>query len=369
MRNYCGPERPRKTLQRWAALIWPAILLSSFLLLAAGCAGQQVEPVSYSHDLFVMDTAVNITVYAADEATARQAAEAAAGEFSRINDLTGRFPGKNLPDPQGSDVYRVNQAAGIGPVQVSDDTLTMVSRALHYARISGGAFDLAIGPVMDLWGFGGDPRVPDEAELAKALLLADWQKIVVDQAAKTIYLPEKGMVMDLGGVAKGYATDKAAEKLRSLGITSALINAGGNVFALGGKPDGSPWRIGIQDPRDSGGVLAILQVKDSAVVSSGDYQRYFERDGVRYHHIIDPASGLPARDLMGTTVIMDNSTDADILSTLLFVLGPEKGLAFQKTQPGVEAVLVTPDKKITVSSGLEGTIELQGLDGYTVVGQ
>lgn len=343
-----------------------AVLLI-LMISIVGCAKQPASPEKFSKDIFTMDTAINITVYSADPAIGQKAADQAAAEYQRINDLTGRFTGKNLPNPQGSDVYRINQSAGIAPVQVGEDTMAMALRAQYFAGLTGGAFNIAIGPIMDLWGFGGTAyHLPTEAELKAILPLADNRKVVIDQEAKTIYLPEKGMVMDLGGVAKGYATDMAVQKLRALGIKNALINAGGNVFAVGSKPDGKPWRVGIQDPRDTNGVVAIINVIDQAVVSSGDYERYFEQDGVRYHHIIDPASGKQARSLMGTTIVMDNSTDADILSTTLFVLGPVKGMALQKTLPGVETVFISPEKKITYSSGLDGKIEWTGIEGYQV---
>ena len=341
-------------------------VLLMLIMSLAGCSAQPDSLEKTSKDIFTMDTAINITVYTADPALGQSAADQAAVEFQRINNLTNRFAAK-LSDPQASDVYRVNQSAGIAPVVVGADTLAMAQRAQYFAGLSGGAFDIAIGPIMDLWGFGGTAyHLPTDAEIKKLLPLADYRKIVIDADQKTIFLPEKGMIMDLGGIAKGYATDMAAKKIRDLGIKNALINAGGNVFAIGSKPDGQPWRIGIQDPRDANSVVAIVKVSDRAVVSSGDYQRYFEQDGVRYHHIIDPASGKQARSVMGTTIIMDNSTDADILSTTMFVLGPAKGMAFQKTLPGVEAVFITPGKEITYSSGLDGIIEFPGGNGYTL---
>lgn len=343
------------------------IFFAIVILSAVGCVDRPAELPKISKDFFAMDTAINITVFSEDQVEGQEAAEQAAEEFQRINNLVGRFPGKNLPNPQGSDIYRVNEEAGKAPVQVSEDTLTMVERAQHFAELSGGTFDLAIGPVMDLWGFGGEKyRVPTTAELEKILPLTDYRKIIIDQEAKTIFLPEKGMVMDLGGIAKGYATDLAVKKLRDLGIKHAIVNAGGNVFALGSKPDGSPWRIGIQDPRDGNGVVAIVSVTDAAVVSSGDYERYFEENGVRYHHIMDPATGMPVRHLIGTTIVMDNSTDADIFSTVMFVLGAEKGMAFQKELPGVEVIFINDRKEISFSDGLDGKIEFTNQENYTL---
>jgi len=347
-------------------------LLSIFLILslAVGCTPnssgttppidtpQPADLEKISGRFFIMDTYVTITVYSSDKTKGQEAIDQAAAEFQRINNLVGRFLGKNLSNPQESDVYRVNEMAGISPVQVSDDTLAMIKRAIHFAELSGGLFDITIGPIMDLWGFGGEEyHIPPEDELKQALLLTGYQKIIVDEQAKTVYLPGKGMVMDLGGVAKGYATDVAVQKLRALGIKSGIINAGGNIFVLGSKPDGSPWKVGIRDPRDKNGHLAVVDVIDSAVISSGDYERYFEENGVRYHHIMDPSTGKQARGLMATTVIANNSMDADIFSTLMFVLGTEKGMEFKKTLPEVEIVFTNDRKEITYSDGLNGKIE------------
>lgn len=351
-------------------LLMRLLVLSLLLttLLAAGCksqdfgdsgTGQPSDLEKVSSDFFAMDTPINITVYASNQEKGKEAIDQAGAEFQRINDLVGRFPGRNLADPQGSDVYRINEKAGISPVEVSDDTLAMIKKAQHYAKESGGYFDIAIGPVMDLWGFGGEEyRVPTEEEINKALLLSGYEKIIIDDQGKTVYLPEKGMVMDLGGVAKGYATDMAVQKLRDAGIKSGIINAGGNVFVMGSKPDGSPWKVGIQDPRDRNGLVAVMEVTDAAVISSGDYERYFEEDGVRYHHIMDPSTGKPARGLMGTTIVTDNSTNADIFSTLMFVLGTEKGMEFQKKLSGVEVVFINDEKEISYTEGLEGKIDL-----------
>ncbi len=346
---------------------WILLLMLFSMIFTTSCMDKNAEPEKISKDIFTMDTMINITAYARDLTKGREAVEQAAGEFQRINDLVGRFPGEHLPDTQKSDIIRLNEKAGIAPVTVSDDTLAMVGRAIYCAKLSAGAFDITIGPVMDLWGFGGEQyHVPTEDELNRVLPLTDYRKIIIDKEAKTIFLPEKGMIMDLGGIAKGYATDLAVQKLRAGGIESALVNAGGNVFALGSKPDGSPWQIGIQDPRDSTAVAAILSVTDKAVISSGDYERYFEEKGVRYHHIIDPASGRPARGVMGTTIVTNNSTDGDIFSTLMFVLGPEKGMALQKTWQEMEVVFITDQKEIIYSHGLDGLIEFTNQTDYSV---
>lgn len=325
------------------------LTISFFLLLLvialSGCGGQ--EQLKYDRDFFAMDTYIACQVLSADEEQAAEALDAVQAAFMEIDRLTNRFA-------QDSEITAVNRNAGVAPVKVSADVFAMVETSLQWSDKSEGAFNILIGDVMDLWGFGSEhPTVPSQEALAAALTRTDYHQIVLDKANSTIYLPQKGMVMDLGGVAKGYATDKAVAALKELGITNALINAGGNVYAMGCRADGTPWKVGVQDPRNPQGIKTVLQGRDTALVSSGDYQRYFEKDGVRYHHILDPASGTPARASAGTTVIMKSATLADILSTILFVKGPTEGIKLAESLEEVEAALIiTGDGKIYTTQNL-----------------
>lgn len=323
-----------------------SVLILALCLAFASCGGSKAK--TYSGELFAMDTYITYSVVTADEAQAEAALEAVEEAFTRVDALTGRFTA-------GSDVSRINENAGVGPAEVGADTLTIVELALEWAARTDGAFNILLGGVSDLWGFNSeDPAVPAEEALAEALLHTDQSKIVVDAGASTVFLPEAGMVLDLGGVAKGYATDLAAAALRELGVENALINAGGNVYVMGTKEDGSPWRVGVQDPRDSQALTAVIEAEGKALVSSGDYQRYFEMDGVRYHHIIDPATGQPAPLCSGTTVVADSAAVADILSTALFVKGPEAGVALAESLPEADgALLIDRDGRITLSTGMD----------------
>ncbi len=316
-----------------------------------------------------MNTLVRIQVACEDEEKGRRALREAFAVFKRIDHLTSRFPeGEPAPSAPG-DVLRINDKAGLGSVQVSDDTIEILQRSNYYAGLSGGAFDVSLGPVMDCWDFGQDKQyVPASEKIGKALKLVDYRNIEIDPGQKTVFLTEPGMSLDLGGVAKGYATDKAVKTLRELGIKHALINAGGNVYALGTGPDGAPWRVGVQDPRNSEGIVAVLALKDSAAATSGDYQRYFEQGCIRYHHIIVPSTGQQARDLIQTTVIAESATDADILSTALFVLGPRHGMSFVQSLPDTGAVLIGPDKLVSVTANLNNQLTFTGEGGYQVAG-
>lgn len=329
-------------------------------LMLFGCTGHE----EYSSQQFLMDTVVDITVYAHREETAREGVLAAFDEIKRIADLTDRFPEKGSRAYALSDVCKINSMAGIRPVKVSDDVLTMVELSQKYYNTTERAFDITVGPLMDLWGFGGKPSVPSDRDIRGKLALVGMDKVIVDRQAKTVFLARKGMSLDLGGIAKGYAAEKAGERLKKMGVSQGVINAGGNIIVLGSKTLVQPWKIGVQDPRDSNNLIGVLALQDQAAVTSGDYQRYFEKGGRRYHHLLDPATGKPAAKLISVTVVCDSSTEGDILSTALFVLGPDRGLELAEKME-VEAVFVSKDKVISVTSGLKDKITVTPGEDYT----
>ncbi|OPX91126.1 FAD:protein FMN transferase [Pelotomaculum sp. PtaB.Bin117] len=350
---------------------WSLVISLLFILFAcSGCKLNSAQLQEFSDEKFVMDTLVQVTVYSDDKQSGKEALDKAFAEFKRINDLTDRFPKEGKNTSASSDVIRINENAGIKPVQVGSDTLNIVQRSLYYAQLSGGSFDITVGPIMDLWGFGKDEQhVPSDEQIKKALSLVDYRKVIVDADNGTVYLQKPGMSLDFGGVAKGYATEEAAKILRELGIKHAIINAGGNVYALGARPDGSPWRVGVRDPRDGEKLIAVLSVKDTSVVTSGDYERYFEQGGVRYSHLIDPSTGKQARDLIQTTVVAESSTDADILNKPLFVLGQQRGMSFAKGIQGVGAIFVNADKQVTFTDNLANQLEFTGGGDYQIINQ
>lgn len=339
-----------------------SLLCFSVLLVVIGCSSKPAQLQEFSADRFYMDTLVRITVYCGDAEKGKEALDSAFAAFAGVDDLTNRFAKAGKTE---NDVQLINKYAGVKPVKVNADMLEIVSRANYFSGLCNGSFDVSIGPVMDLWGFGqSEQKVPRDEDIAAALKLVNYRKVIVDAKNSSIFLADTGMSMDLGGVAKGYATEKAAKVLKGLNIQHAMINAGGNVYALGTKPDGSPWRIGVRDPRNDQGVIAVIYVQDKAVVTSGDYERFFEKGGVRYHHILDPATGKQAGSVMQTTIVADSATDADILSTTLFVLGPERGMDFVQGQQGTGALIVGTDKQVTMTDNLSGLLEFTGDGGY-----
>jgi len=259
----------------------------------------------------------------------------------------------NIP---ASDISRVNAAAGIEPVQVHEEVFMVIKRALHYAKLSGGAFDPSVGPLVSLWGIGGDkPHVPSQEEIDEVLPLVNWQDVELDEETRSVFLTRRGMALDLGAIAKGYAADEAAAIIRNAGIGRAIINLGGNIVTCGERKDGSPWRVGVQNPNDARDeYIGILQVTEKSVVTSGVYERFFEYEGIRYHHIFSPDSGYPAENgLLSVTITAPLSIDADALSTTVFVLGYERGAALIESLAETEAVFIFSDLSVRKTQGAD----------------
>jgi thiamine biosynthesis lipoprotein len=248
-----------------------------------------------------------------------------------------------------SDLVRVNQNAGIQPVAVSGELITVLQRALLFADLTDGAFNPAVGPLVKLWDIGTEnARRPDDREIAIARSLINHRDVEIDEANQTVFLQHKGMSLDLGGIAKGYAADELVAMLKEAGIRRAVIDLGGNIYAHGSKTAKQKWRIGIQNPLSPRGeYLAVEEAANKTLVTSGVYERFFEENGVRYHHILDPQTGYPADSgLLSVTVIAESSLDADALSTSLFVLGWERGTSLLSRFPDVEAVFVFGDTTV-----------------------
>ena len=300
-----------------------------------------------------MGTLVQIRVYTTDEAGAAAAMEAALAEIGRLERLMTTW----RPD---SDISRVNQAAGVAPVVVAPETRECVQRALEFSRLSGGAFDISYYALQGLWKFDEDlaPRLPDARELRRRLALIDHRRIHLDPTANAIYLERPGMAINLGGIGKGYAVDRATAILRARGFPDAIVQAGGDLM-LAGSQDGRPWTAGIRDPRGPREeYFAIAAVTDHAFSTAGDYERFFIKGRRRYHHVIDPRTGYPARAARSVTVWAPDATTADGLDDAILILGPERGLALVESLPGVGAVIVGADNRVHISSRLKGLITL-----------
>jgi thiamine biosynthesis lipoprotein len=264
-----------------------------------------------------------------------------------------------------SGVMAINEQAGIGPVEVGADLIEVLEMAMYYAELSGGAFDPTIGPLVQLWGIGTDTqRIPSYEEITAALELVDWRDLLINREAKTAFLRRKGMALDLGAIAKGYAGDEAARIAREGKVKRAIINLGGNIIVLGWrgqtKNESLPWRVGVQNPIDHrGAYIGILPVHDTSIVTSGVYERYFESNGKHYHHLLSTTNGYPVENgLLSVTIVTERSIEADALSTVVFTLGYERGKSLIDTIPNAEAIFIFDDRSVRITSGLTDTFAL-----------
>ncbi|WP_291571817.1 FAD:protein FMN transferase [Clostridium sp. UBA4548] len=277
--------------------------------------------------------------------------------FTRLKELEDILSINKL----GTELDKVNEMAGKAPVEVSNDTFLVVSQGLKYSKLSGGALDITIGPLVKLWGIGTDAaKLPTEEEISEKKALINYKDLVLDENNKSIFLKRENMIIDLGAIAKGYAADEVASLLTKNNVKSAIIDLGGNIFAVGSKIDGSNWKIGVQDPEDArGSSIGYIEVTNKSIVTSGIYERFFESNGKKYHHILNPKTGYPyENEILGVSILTDKSIDGDSLSTTLFALGIDKGLEFINAQPGTEAIFVSKDHKLYLTEGLKSNFHL-----------
>lgn len=289
-----------------------------------------------------MGTDLTLTVRGPDAAALESALDAAEGELRRVEDL--------MTDWRPSPLTTLNAAAGGGPCEVPPELMTIIARSLGVSRLTEGAFDITYAGAGKLWDFQAiAPVVPSDVKLREALTRVDWTRVAFDDQRSTVTLPE-GFRVGLGGIAKGYGVDRAMRVLQAHGIAHAVVNAGGDLKVLGEDTDG-PWEVALKHPRDRDRVMAVMRFSNAAVVTSGDYERFFELDGKRYHHILDPRTGLPATGCMSATVSAPSAELADALATACCVAGPVSALRWAERLPQVEVLCVDMEGRIHRSSG------------------
>lgn len=301
----------------------------------------------------LMDTIVSITVVADSKGAAEQAMEKTFAEISRFGDLINFYSDK-------SELAEINRNAGIHSVKVSSGTLDVIDKAVSVAEKSGGAFDPTIGPIVNLWDFLKKKR-PMENEIARTLPLVRYKDILINRSDSTIFLKRKGMLIDLGGIAKGYAADLAVESLKREGILSGLVSIAGDIRTFGMKPDKGPWTIGIKNPRQTGEkdeIVARIRLSNKAISTSGDYERYFISDDKRYHHLLDPKTGMPALGCRSVSIVTDNAVNTDAFSTAVFILGPERGMKLVR-EMGMDAMIIDSSGMIHITDGIKENITLE----------
>ena len=295
-----------------------------------------------------MGSELRLTATTADEAAARSAFDGVFAEFERLEALMSTWR-------PGSDVLRINAAAGVQAVPVAADVRDVLRQARQISEWTEGTFDVTFGALTDVWKFDHDQdnTIPSADAIRARLPLIDYRQIDIDDRAGTVFLKRRGMKIHLGGIGKGYAVDHAIGILRQAGLRDFMIQAGGDLY-VGGMKDGHRWRLGINDPRGPQGTsFATIDLTDSTFSTSGDYARFFIKDGVRYHHILDPATGQPARLCRSVTIAAASPVLADAVAKGVFILGPEKGMALVEKIPDLEAVIVTAKNEVVVSSGLK----------------
>lgn len=332
-----------------------AIGVSIFLIISmVSCSKQDEKIDEYATK---MDTIMHLTAYGPN------ASKAIAAAFNRVDEIE-KMASRSIST---SDVNEINEAAGKEYVKVHPEIIKIIKTSIEYSKISDGAFDITVSPLIKLWGIGTtDERIPTDFEIKEKLALVGYNNISINEADSSVKLMNAGMSIDLGGVAKGFTADEIVKVFKEYGVKSAIINLGGSsIYTLGEKPDKTLWSIAIQNPRKekNEGNIGIVKLNQDALSTSGDYQRFFIKDGKRYHHILDPATGCPVdAGVMSDTIIVDSSIDdcnmiADILTKITFVSGVDKGLKIIDSLEGISCMAVTTDFKIYKSSKWDTKME------------
>jgi thiamine biosynthesis lipoprotein len=313
------------------------LIFAALLLLLCGCSGGESQ--KSTDEFFAMDTVMDLTAYGKNGAAGITAAE------TEINRLDALLSVGNAD----SEIARLDAGQ---TTTVSEETAALLKRALAVSKMTDGAYDCTVYPLVSAWGFfSGDYRVPEASEIETLLQNVGWEKVSVDGTA--VSMPA-GTQLDLGGIGKGYASAQAKKVLQDAGVTSAIVSLGGNISALGHKPDGSNWTVAIQDPADTSTYFGLLETADKCVITSGGYQRYFEQDGKTYWHILDPETGYPADSgILSATVVSSDDVLSDGLSTALFVMGLGKAEALWRENSDLfDMILMTSDRKVYITSGI-----------------
>lgn len=307
---------------------------------------------------FLMGTVCTIKIYNKKKSAALDSA------FNRIKNLADKI----TVNQKGSEIDRINTQAGIKPVKVSNDVFDLCKIAYYYSKNSDDSFDMAIGPITSLWRIGfPDAHKPSQLQIDKCLSLVNYHNVKFNNKKQTVYLTKKGMKLDLGGIAKGYITDQVKKSLIDNGVTSAIIDLGGNVYVLGPSPTNhSNWTVGIQDPKKSRGTaIGSIPEMNKTIVTSGIYERYLKVGKTIYSHLMNPKTGYPFQNnLMGVSIVTKNSVDGDALSTATYDKGLIKGYNYIEHRKDTDAIFITKDKKVYVTSGLQKKFKLFKDSGY-----
>jgi len=335
-------------------IICTLITCISIVLICISCANNKNQ--YYEKSNIVMDTAVTLS------ASGENSKEAVEESFKKLDEINAMAS----TTISTSDVYKINSSSGKGYVKVHPEILKMIETSIEYSKLSDGAWDITLGPIINLWGIGTDnERLPSDEEIKDKLLLVGYDKISINENDNSVMLQKQGMAIDLGGIAKGFAADEVLKIYKKYNIENGLINLGSSsIYALGKNKDNNEWSVGIKHPRSENPneYMGIIKLSNESLSTSGDYERYFIKDNKRYHHIIDPKTGYPVDNgVMSDTIVIDGDTTdngmlSDILTTTVFTLGPEKGLKLIDSLQGVSCEITTSDYKVYTSVGFKDRI-------------
>lgn len=327
-----------------------ALIVITIIFITFHFRGKDAEA-PITREFYALGTLIRLRTHGKN---GERAIEEAIVRLNEIDDKMSVFKGN-------SDVSMINKKAGISSHQVGADTYFVIKKAVEYSKLSEGTFDPTIRPVVGLWRIGSDnPKIPGKNEINKNLKLVNYEDIILNEKDNSIGLRHEKQAIDIGGIAKGYAADEVRRIFENHKIKSALIDLGGNIFAIGKKPDKALWNIGIQDPLSSRGEhVGLISVENKSIVTSGNYERFFTKDGKVYHHIIDPKTGYPSEsEIISVTIISDHSIDGDGLSTGVYILGLKKSLEIIHSLEGIEAIFITKTKEIYATSGIKDEFKL-----------
>lgn len=329
------------------------VVLIFLMLVNTSCKNDKAVP-PVSRTKFLLDTVCSVTIY--DKTNDKIFDEC----FKRIEDIEKKMS----VDIADSEVSEINRNAGVKAVRVSDDTYYVIRSGKKYCEETEGKFDITVGPLVKLWGINTPhEKIPSVNEIRSTVSLINYKNIILNDKEKSVFLKEKGMSLDLGGIAKGYAGDAAARVLRKNNVKHAIVNLGGNIVVIGSKSEGTAWKVGIQTPfKPRGDYLGVVNVSDTSIVTSGIYERYFKKDGKIYDHILDTSAGYPIDNgLVSVTIINKKSMDSDALAKV-FTLGLDKGMKFIESLKGVEAIFVTKESKVYITPGLKNSFKVVNPD-------
>lgn len=336
------------------------IIMLFISILATSCSNHSYE--KYTKEGFALGTFITVSVYSKQKVSD----DVLDAVFNKLNEIEMKM---TINTQVSSEIEEINKAAGKDFVKVSDETFYVIKTAIDYTKKTSGRFDLTVGALVKLWNIGFDnARIPEDSEIQKALTEIGVNDIILNEEDKSVKLKREGMIIDLGGIAKGYSADAVEQLLLGMGYDKALINLGGNVLCIGTKPDGSSFVIGIRDPFGSAvSYVGTVSINDSSVVTSGIYERFFEQNGEIYHHILDTSTGYPVdNNFESVSILTKKSIQADALSTGVFSMGLQEGYNFISGLDGVDAIFITKDKKIYLTEGAKSLFELTNSE-YKIV--